>query len=98
MYQEVTARDAFMNIIWALKNDGALTEERTYSEVTGQLYMVNVTADSKLLHHLHYEYTSFGNLYSQEVKYSNDINPSTTNSSSEFYAYEALIFNWNDSL
>lgn len=90
VYQEVTARDAFMNITWALKNDGTLTEERDYSEVTGQLYTVNVTDRGNLLHYLDYDYASFGNLYSQTVNYANSIDPSEIRSSTEFYGYDDL--------
>lgn len=85
VYQEVTARDAFMNIVWALKNNGTLAEERNYSEVTGQLYSVEVTGDSKQLHFLDYEYTNFGNLHSQTVQYNNG-----SDFSSEFYTYDDL--------
>lgn len=85
VYQEVTARDAFLNILNADKNEGTLTESRIYSQTTGQVFTIEVKEGSQQKHFLNYEYTNFGNLYSQTVQYNNGSDYST-----EFYSYDDL--------
>lgn len=85
VYQEVTARDHFLNAVETLKNAGTLAESRNYDTVTGQLKSIVASAGGVQKHFLDYWYGSFGNLAWQEVQYENG-----AKTSREDYSYDKL--------
>ncbi|NVJ65334.1 MAG: VCBS repeat-containing protein [Gammaproteobacteria bacterium] len=89
VYQEVTQRDALLNLTQSKSNAGSLTEQRFYWPESGQMRNITVstTNGDSPLHKLWYDYSAFGNLAWQEQWYKNG---AQWLSSREDYQYDNL--------
>ncbi len=89
VYQEVTQRDALLNLTQSKSNAGSLTEQRFYWPESGQMRNITVstTNGNSPLHKLWYDYSAFGNLAWQEQWYKNG---AQWLSSREDYQYDNL--------
>jgi hypothetical protein len=88
VYQETTAMNERLQISSMNKANGALLEETSYFEATGQMEYIKATSNGTQNHRIDYQYTDgFGNLTQQTVQ---NVSGGTPGQSIEDYDYDKL--------